>query len=256
MIELNKVSITVEGNQIIEELSLSVQPNSMTFLISSDAQILKHVIHAICGLKLIDSGRIEVNGVGVPSDVIRKKMVCALERPAMNPILTPRQNLKHYLGLRDIERSVVDELDKYAERLLLHEFLDKLTSGLGAGIVRGFETLLAVIIQPEYFVQSDFTASFLSPYFRRLPGELNVLLNRGSCIVSSTPSFRLAHSLANHLPVRVAILTQSGLVIEGPIDRIIDHYSQDDLHLPEPDFGGHKNLEIERAIEILTKNSN
>ena len=256
MIELTDVSIVSEGNRVVDELSLSIQSDAMTLLISSDELIMKNVISAICGLRPIDGGRIEIDGVLVPSDMVRKKMVCGLEKPAMNPFLTPRQNLRYYLELRGIQKPVIDDLDSYAERLLLHEFLDTKASELGAGIVRGFETLLALIIQPEYFIQSDFTASFLVPYFGRIPGELDALLNKGTSIVSSTPSFKLARSLANHLSVRVALLSQAGLVIEGLIDSIMDRHSKDDFHLPEPDFGGHKGLEIDRAIEALIKNSN
>ncbi|MFW9864074.1 MAG: hypothetical protein ACFFEX_10155 [Candidatus Thorarchaeota archaeon] len=251
MIELTDVSIYSDGNPIVEELSLSIQSNSMTLLISSDEDIMRLVIRAICGLWPVVRGRIEIDGVLVPSDEIRKKMVCALEKPALNPILTPRQNLKYYLELRSIRRSIIDELDVFAELLLLHEFLDTKVSDLGTGHVRGFETLLALIAKPDYFIQSDFTASFFSPYFTRVPSELDALLKGGSCIVSSTPSFRFARSLAIHLPIRAALISQTGLVIEGPIDRVMDRHTKDGLYLPETEFGQHKSLEIERAIKAL-----
>ena len=66
MIELNHVTIVAEGIRIIEDLSLTIQSNSMTLLISSNEQITKNVIHAICGLKPIDSGRIDIDRVRVP----------------------------------------------------------------------------------------------------------------------------------------------------------------------------------------------
>lgn len=251
MIELNDVSIVSQGTRFVERLSLSIQSKSMTLLISADELITKYVPPAICGLIPIDSGRIEIDGVRVPSDVIRTRVVCALERPAMNPLLTPRQNLRYYLELREIEKSVIRNLDTYANRLLLHEFLDRKTSELGRGIVRGFETLLALITQPDYFIQSDFTASFPIPYFKRIPDELSILLKRGSCIVSSTPSFKFACSLADYLPVRAAVLSQKGLIIEGPMNRIIDSLSKDEISLPEPTIGEHRNLEIERAPKAL-----
>jgi ABC-type multidrug transport system ATPase subunit len=255
MIELNHVTIVAEGIRIIEDLSLAIQSNSMTLLISSNEQITKNVIHAICGLKPIDSGRIDIDRVRVPSDVIRKKMICALETPAMNPTLTPRQNLKYYLALRGIQRPIIDELDVFAERLLLHEFLDTRVADLGTGHLRGFETLLALIVKPDYFIQSDFTASFFAPYFTRVPSELDALLKGGSCIVSSTPSFKFARSLAIHLPIRVALISQTGLVIEGPIDRVVDRHTKESLYLPETDLGQHKSLEIERAIKALPDNT-
>ncbi|MDF1540563.1 MAG: hypothetical protein P1Q69_16825 [Candidatus Thorarchaeota archaeon] len=247
MIVMDDVGVTLGRSTIIKNLCLSIQSGEMTLFIGP---ALQGILSAVCGQIPLDAGRIEVDGFPVNSDAARQKMVCVFEKPLMNPYLTPRKNLSYYLKLRGVKSTSAD-LDSYAKGLLLHEFVDSKVSILGHGIVRGFETLEALIAKPKYYILCDFTASFFVTYIKRIPGELASLLQSGTGILSSTPSLELARALSNHLPIRVVVLSKEGVLADGPIDEILNQLPETTLMTLEPPREQPKSFEIAKAIEAL-----
>ncbi len=250
MIAMNNVSIFSEGVQI-NNVCLSMGRGDMTLLVGSDGLVLQGILNAICGLIIPVEGNIEVDGIPAHLDAAKQRVMFLLQQPVMNQSLTPRQNLTYYLKLRGIENSVIKDLYRHAKRLLIHEFLDTKSSELGSETIREFEILEALLVQPRYFVLSDFTASVSTSYFRKIINELNLLLNKGSCVVSYTPSYKFAHALTKHIPIKLVLLHENKIIVEGHIEDVEKYLSKENIQPPEPIFGETKFIEIERALKAL-----
>jgi ABC-type multidrug transport system ATPase subunit len=253
MIILDDVSITLGGVQIIRNLNLKFQPSEMALLVGPNEVILQGLLSSVCGQITPNEGRIEIDGFPVLSDDAKRKMVCVFEKPLMNSFLTPRKNLEYYIKLRGIKSASSVELDSYAKRLLLNEFVDSNVFELGRGIVRGFEILEALIVKPEYFVLCDFTTSLFAPSIRKMPDECSNLLQSGSGIISSTPSLEFACSLSNHIPIRVVVITEEGVLVDGSFNEIENELSANMAARIEPSRNQPKSHEIAKAIEALEK---
>jgi ABC-type multidrug transport system ATPase subunit len=253
VIILDDVSITLRGVRIIRNLNLKFQPREMALLVGPNEMILDGILSSVCGQFAPDDGTIEIDGFSVLSDDAKRKMVCVFERPLMNPFLTPRKNLEFYSKLRGIKSVSSVELDSYAKRLLLHEFVDSNVSELGRGIARGFEILEALIVKPEYFVLCDFTASLFATSIRKMPDEFSNLLQTRTGIISSTPSLEFARSLSNHIPIRVIVITEEGVFVDGSFNEIVNELSANVALRIEPSRNQPKSYEIAKAIEALEK---
>lgn len=199
MIELSDVSIRA-GSFQLSNVTFTVDTGRYAVLMGRTGRGKTTVLESICGLRRIESGRIQIHGVDVtdwpPAD---REIGYVPQDLALFPTLDVRQHLQFALRLRkQSTKHIQDRTDELAEVLGISHLLDRNIQGLSGGERQRVALGRALSFQPSVLLLDE----PLSALDEETREEMQSLLRRikrtaGVTILHVTHSREEAEALAD-----------------------------------------------------------
>ena len=225
MIEIIKINKSFNGQKVLDDLDLNIEPEKITVVIGQSgggkSVLLKHII----GLIRPDSGQIIVDGVDITNlndkklNEVRKKFGMLFQDAALFDSMTVGENiafpLKEHtrLSIKEINKVVDDKLNLVG----LDNVTNKMPSELSGGMRKRVGLARAIALDPK-IVLFDEPTTGLDPIMRESIEELIVSTQKrtkATFVVIShdiESTFVIAH--------KVAMLYQGRIVAVGTPDEI------------------------------------
>lgn len=225
MIEIIKINKSFNGQKVLDDLDLNIEPEKITVVIGQSgggkSVLLKHII----GLIRPDSGQIIVDGVDITNlndkklNEVRKKFGMLFQDAALFDSMTVGENiafpLKEHtrLSIKEINKIVDDKLNLVG----LDNVTNKMPSELSGGMRKRVGLARAIALDPK-IVLFDEPTTGLDPIMRESIDELIVSTQKrtkATFVVIShdiESTFVIAH--------KVAMLYQGRIVAVGTPDEI------------------------------------
>ncbi|MBU4258732.1 MAG: ABC transporter ATP-binding protein [Desulfobacteraceae bacterium] len=225
MIEIIKINKSFNGQKVLDDLDLNIEPEKITVVIGQSgggkSVLLKHII----GLIRPDSGQIIVDGVDITNlndkklNEVRKKFGMLFQDAALFDSMTVGENiafpLKEHtrLSIKEINKVVDDKLNLVGLENVTH----KMPSELSGGMRKRVGLARAIALDPK-IVLFDEPTTGLDPIMRESIEELIVSTQKrtkATFVVIShdiESTFVIAH--------KVAMLYQGRIVAVGTPDEI------------------------------------
>ncbi|MBU4184608.1 MAG: ABC transporter ATP-binding protein [Proteobacteria bacterium] len=225
MIEIIKINKSFNGQKVLDDLDLNIEPEKITVVIGQSgggkSVLLKHII----GLIRPDSGQIIVDGVDITNlndkklNEVRKKFGMLFQDAALFDSMTVGENiafpLKEHtrLSIKEINKIVDDKLNLVG----LDNVTNKMPSELSGGMRKRVGLARAIALDPK-IVLFDEPTTGLDPIMRESIEELIVSTQKrtkATFVVIShdiESTFVIAH--------KVAMLYQGRIVAVGTPDEI------------------------------------
>lgn len=144
-----------ERQQVIADLSLTVNPGELTTVIGPSGCGKTTLVNLIAGFEKPDSGAVELNGERVTGPGHDRMVV--FQETALLPWLTAYQNVAFGPKLRR-EMSAADldaEVNRLLDKVGLSEFKDKYPLQLSGGMQRRAELARAMINEPLLMIMDE-----------------------------------------------------------------------------------------------------
>jgi len=225
MIEIIKINKSFNGQRVLDDLDLDIDPGKITVIIGQSgggkSVLLKHII----GLIRPDSGQIVIDGVDITNlndkklNEVRKKFGMLFQDAALFDSMTVGENVafplnEHTrLSKKEISKIVDEKLNLVGLENVTHKMPSELSGGMRkrAGLAR------AIALDPK-IVLFDEPTTGLDPIMRESIDELIVSTQKrtkATFVVIShdiESTFTIAH--------KVAMLYQGRIVAVGTPDEI------------------------------------
>ena len=225
MIEIIKISKSFNGQKVLDDLDLNIDPGKITVIIGQSgggkSVLLKHII----GLIRPDSGQIIIDGIDITNlndkklNEVRKKFGMLFQDAALFDSMTVGENVafplnEHKrLSRKEINKIVDDKLNLVGLENVTHKMPSELSGGMRkrAGLAR------AIALDPK-IVLFDEPTTGLDPIMRESIDKLIVATQertKATFVVIShdiESTFTIAH--------KVAMLYQGKIVAVGTPDEI------------------------------------
>ncbi len=225
MIEIVKINKSFNGQRVLDDLDLNIEPEKITVIIGQSGGGKSVLIKHIIGLIRPDSGQIIVDGVDITNlndkklNEVRKKFGMLFQDAALFDSMTVGENvafpLKEHtrLSIKEINKVVDDKLNLVGLENVTHKMPSELSGGMRkrAGLAR------AIALDPK-IVLFDEPTTGLDPIMRESIDKLIVTTQKrtkATFVVIShdiESTFTIAH--------KVAMLYQGKIVAVGTPDEI------------------------------------
>ena len=225
MIKLIKISKSFNGQKVLDELDLNIDPEKITVIIGQSgggkSVLLKHII----GLIRPDSGQIIIDGIDITNlndkklNEVRKKFGMLFQDAALFDSMTVGENVafplnEHTrLSRKEVNKTVNEKLNLVGLENVTH----KMPSELSGGMRKRVGLARAIALDPK-IVLFDEPTTGLDPIMRESVDRLIVSTQRrtkATFVVIShdiESTFMIAH--------KVAMLYQGKIVAAGTPDEI------------------------------------
>ena len=225
MIEIIKISKSFNGQKVLDDLDLNIDPGEITVIIGQSGGGKSVLIKHIIGLIMPDSGRIIIDGIDITNlndkklNEVRKKFGMLFQDAALFDSMTVGENVafplnEHTrLSRKEINKIVDDKLNLVGLENVTHKMPSELSGGMRkrAGLAR------AIALDPK-IVLFDEPTTGLDPIMRESIDKLIVTTQKrtkATFVVIShdiESTFTIAH--------KVAMLYQGKIVAVGTPDEI------------------------------------
>jgi ABC-2 type transport system ATP-binding protein len=157
---------------------------------------------------------------------VRKVIGLCPQQPAYFPYLTGRENIELFGQLYSVPRKLLDErIELLAQRVGIHDDIDRRASHYSGGMVRRISTIMALIHDPFVALLDEPTVA-MDPVSRRSVWDfIKELRSQNKTIVLTTHYMEEAQELSD----RVGIIDEGRLIEVGPPQDLIDKYQVKNL---------------------------
>lgn len=134
-VSLDHVSCTLEGMTTINDVSLTLQPGTLSVLLGPTLSGKTSIMRLLAGLDKPTTGRVLVDGVDVTGADVRKRSVAMVYQQFINyPSFTVYENIASPLRVQGKSKMEIDARVRDAARLLkLEPYLDRTPLQLSGG---------------------------------------------------------------------------------------------------------------------------
>ncbi len=199
------------ARQALKNVSFSVEKGELFGLLGPNGGGKSTLFHILSTVFRPTSGRVSIFGLDAATraEAVRRKIGVVFQSPALDPMLTVEENLRHHGHLFGLSGSVLSRrLEELAERFAVAERLKDRVSVLSGGLKRRVELAKGLLPCPELLLLDE-PSSGLDPIARRsLRETLEDLCEQDGLTVLLTTHF-MEEADACH---RLAILDQGHLV--------------------------------------------
>ncbi len=134
-VSLQKLCITLGGNEIIHDLDLAVEDGEFLVLLGPSGCGKSTLLHSIAGLLDITSGTVEIGGEDMTwADPSERHIGMVFQSYALYPTMTVEKNMSFGLRINGIPKDeIARRIKKTAEMLHLEPLLQRKPSALSGG---------------------------------------------------------------------------------------------------------------------------
>ena len=162
-VEIEHLHVARGGTVVLPDISLAVEPGSVTGLLGPSGSGKSTLMRAIVGVQIVASGRIAVLGEPAGSPSLRSRVGYLTQAPSIYGDLTVRENLV-YFGR--ILRAAPGEIDDALEVVGLAPYAKRIVRTLSGGQLSRASLATALLGRPELLVLDEPTVG-LDPLLRR-----------------------------------------------------------------------------------------
>ncbi|MEN8906267.1 MAG: ABC transporter ATP-binding protein [Clostridiales bacterium] len=148
MIEVENLTKKFGKNIVVDNITLNIESNSINVLLGPNGAGKSTTIKSIAGL-LNFKGKISICGYSNKSLEAKKIFGYVPETPFLYEILTIREHFKFISKAYRLDDNGLKLAYKYAEKLELTEYLDKLGRELSKGMQQKVSICMALMISPK-----------------------------------------------------------------------------------------------------------
>ena len=198
--------------EAVKPLNLEIEPGESFAFLGPNGGGKTTVLRGLVGLHSPSSGRIVVRGVDIERepDRVRQWLAFVPQRVTMPDVLTAREILGLFAGLRKMARDRVDEV---LDTLALSDDADRQVGEFSGGMLQRLGLAAALLEEVPLLVLDEPTLNLDPQGIDSLHRVLADLKERGSTIVFSSHSIHSAVRLAD----RVGVLVDGELVTLEPV---------------------------------------
>ena len=171
------------GDVVLDGLSLTVAPGSVTGLLGPSGSGKSTLIRSIVGVQIVEAGQVEVFGQPAGSPSLRPRVGYVTQAPSVYGDLTVRENLWYFARILDVSAARVEEtIDEVDLRAQAAQLVNSLSGGQRARV----SLATALLNRPELLVLDEPTVG-LDPVLRRdLWALFHGLAEAGSTLLVSS----------------------------------------------------------------------
>lgn len=217
---MSEPMILIEGLQrsfgvtkAVDNLSLRVERGQIYGLVGPDGAGKTSTLRILCGAILPDSGRLEVAGFDVVSQLeqVRRVLGYMPQRFSLYTDLTVGENLRFFADLYQMPRKQQKQRIEYIlERSHLLPFIDRQAGRLSGGMKQKLALACSLMHQPQVVLLDEPTTG-VDPVSRREFWEIvRAVVREGTTVLLSTPAMDEAERCH-----RVAFLAEGRILAEG-----------------------------------------
>lgn len=186
-VRFEDVTVHRSGRPVLREVSLALEPGSLTGLLGPSGSGKTTLMRALVGVQRHVRGRVQVLGHDAGSPALRRSVGYVTQDPSVYHDLTVAENLRYFAAVLRIPRS---ERGSDVERVLTEVDLlpqrDQLVSRLSGGQLSRVSLAAALLGTPELLVLDEPTVG-LDPVLRRdLWALFYALANEGRTVLVSS----------------------------------------------------------------------
>ncbi|MDP2300866.1 MAG: ABC transporter ATP-binding protein [Ignavibacteria bacterium] len=169
MVEINKLSKKYNKNEILKNISLSINKGEVTAVVGPNGSGKTTLIKSILGLVKLNSGSVEVDGINIKNNFTYKNNIGYVPQVARYP-----ENLtgNEILSLvKELRTNYEFSSQKIIESFKLSEELNKPFKNLSGGTKQKVSILIALAFNPKIIILDEPTAGLdpvSSSYFKDL----------------------------------------------------------------------------------------
>ncbi len=208
-------------NCVLKGISLSLQRGKIYGLIGQNGAGKTTLMRIIVGLVFPDSGNIQLDSV------VRKKIGCLIETPALYPNLTVEENLNIIKNLKNID--LTESLKDIMDLLELND-ISKKVKNCSMGTKQKIGIALALLGEPQLLVLDEplngldpIIVVRLRKYLQKVVKEKNITVLISSHILSEIDKIASDYILINNGEIK-KIITREEIEIGGKNENLEDLY--------------------------------
>ena len=135
MLELKNISVTMNGEPYLRDITVSLPPNKINILLGATLSGKTTLMYVIAGLQKTDGGAIYLNGNDITHTPVQKRQVAMVYQQFVNyPTMTVLDNIASPLVAAKMDKSAIRRrVEETAELLRLTPFLQRKPSALSGG---------------------------------------------------------------------------------------------------------------------------
>lgn len=162
-VEVEHLRVVRGGNVVLPDISLTLQPGSVTGLLGPSGCGKTTLIRAIVGVQVVQGGRVRVLDAPAGAPSLRRRVGYMTQAPSVYADLTVRQNLRYFATVVGAPSSRVEEVLGDVD---LSAKADALVARLSGGERARVSLATALLAAPEVLVLDEPTVG-LDPVLRR-----------------------------------------------------------------------------------------
>jgi ABC-2 type transport system ATP-binding protein len=166
----NEAAIAVEGlrvrrggNPVLHGLSFDVPSGGITGLMGPSGCGKTTLMRSIVGVQIVESGRVEVLGMGAGAPELRRRVGYVTQAPSVYGDLSVRENLSYFARVLGADSRRIEQV---VETVALGEHADQVVSSLSGGQRSRVSLATALLGEPSLLVLDEPTVG-LDPVLRK-----------------------------------------------------------------------------------------
>jgi ABC-2 type transport system ATP-binding protein len=162
-IEIEHLRVTRGRTLVLPDLSVRVEPGTVTGLLGPSGSGKSTLLRAIVGVQIVESGRVEVLGLPAGTPVLRSRVGYLTQAPSVYADLTVRENLAYFAR---VLAAPAARIESVLEVVGLGGFERRLVRTLSGGEHSRVSLATALLGEPELLILDEPTVG-LDPVLRR-----------------------------------------------------------------------------------------
>ncbi|HEY4272710.1 MAG TPA: ATP-binding cassette domain-containing protein [Candidatus Udaeobacter sp.] len=220
MVELRDVHMHFEDKNVLEGVSLAVQPQERLVIMGQSGSGKSTILRLILGILRPDSGSIffkqfEINRLSRRKlQQVRQRIGMVYQYSALLSSLTVRENVA--LPLEELTDKAPSKIDKIVDEKLelvgMKDATDLLPDELSGGMRKRVALARALVLEPELILLDEPSAG-LDPVIASVVDELIISLTEKSKVTSITVTHEMESAF--RIATRMAMLYEGKIIEEG-----------------------------------------
>jgi ABC-2 type transport system ATP-binding protein len=220
-IEISGLRVRRGDNLVLPDLSLTVEPGSVTALLGPSGCGKTTLMRSIVGVQIIEGGEVQVLGERAGSPGLRSRVAYVTQAPSVYSDLSVRENLRFFARILGVPE---ERIDRAIEMVSLGGLEGRVVRDQSGGQRARVSLATALLGDPDVLILDEPTVG-LDPVLRRSIWEtFYSLAEEGKALLVSSHVMDEAvncHSLA--------LMREGRLLAIAPPEEILDRTGADDL---------------------------
>lgn len=244
VLELNQLTKKLGGENVVEDLSLSVKRGEIFGLLGPNGAGKTTTIRMIVGLIKITKGKVLVNNINTKKDFSKAmaKIGAIVENPEMYKFLTGYRNLLHFARMAN-KKITKERMNEVIRLVGLQDAINKKVKTYSLGMRQRLGVAQAILHQPSLLILDEPTNGLDPQGIREFRSYLRELTKDGTSVIVSSHLLSEMQLMCD----RVAILQKGKLINIETVNELDgkNHSNKVNTHFDVSDVG--------KALNVMQK---
>lgn len=230
MLEIRNFTKSYSTTRAVDDLSLSVNPGSITGFIGHNGAGKTTTLRAVVGVLDFDAGEIRVGGHSIKKDPVACKKITAYvpDNPDLYEYMTGMQYLNFIADIFMLSADArTKSIREYAELFEIAQNLGDSIASYSHGMKQKLALLGALVHKPKLLVLDEPFVGLDPVASHAFKGVMKNLCDEGGAVFFSTHVLDVAEKLCDH----IAIIKKGRLIAAGETAKVRGDQSLEDVFL-------------------------